>query len=517
MMFKCVILFLYLSQVYCSYFLDIELDNCDEKSLTEYERCYEEGLLASSSSRSSHETCGNNFQLFEGIDDRLATDFCFGDNDFDLFGLTSDTIAADGSNNNNTVALGQDRNIVRDIQKEFDEKFPFPDKFDFHTYDIINWPEKVPKFKRRWTIPEIKLIRSCMQDFRFIKRQKGIQEIPDIVFEHDPSMTGMRTHEFLIKRYREETGLKHAKVINWKRLDRDRLPRKFDSLTINAKTMGLSKLHKNPELVNNIHFSIFEVGEILGKNIQVDISTETAQNLVSDPNARRRVQRKMNRQKWAKLMEEIQRNFEIFFPGNVFDFRNYDIANWPESVKKSMDSFRTLSEIESVEAELPNFVYVKREMRIENEDEAGAKTAKKDFECVLDDTMTLKTTMKLLLERFRTETDWSFAKQILWERVDRSRIPKKYEAVKIDSKSIRLRDFFQNPEIVNNVHFFKYSEEELQLKRANTGILIENQASDLRNSVLDIISNDRSDLVLKRPREDEEDEDGEDNSTNKRR
>lgn len=81
-----------------------------------------------------------------------------------------------------------------------------------------------------------------------------------------------------------------------------------------------------------------------------------------------------------------------------------------------------------------------------------------------EDSKRRKEIMAGLLERFKLESGWQKAKVIDWNQLDRSQIPVKYDGIIINGSTMRITRFFRNPEIVNNVHFTRYTEEELVRK-----------------------------------------------------
>lgn len=80
--------------------------------------------------------------------------------------------------------------------------------------------------------------------------------------------------------------------------------------------------------------------------------------------------------------------------------------------------------------------------------------------------MSKKKTSMVLLNRFRDESGDSEATRIRWNQLDRRDIPKKYKDIEINSKTMNFRVFYQNPEIVDNIHFFSVSNP-TRYKRSN--------------------------------------------------
>lgn len=154
------------------------------------------------------------------------------------------------------------RNLRKELENKFNSQHPEA-KYSLRNYTVKNWPDGVDMFKAMWNRQEITAIRAKMDDFIFVKREVpynlktefGLNDLGDLKDVLDPSMSHTATNEFLIKRFREETGNLTAKRIDWSLLDRQDIPSRYDDCAINGTRMRLNTLYKNPEIVYNIHFS----------------------------------------------------------------------------------------------------------------------------------------------------------------------------------------------------------------------------------------------------------------------
>ena len=158
----------------------------------------------------------------------------------------------------------------------------------------------------------------------------------------------------------------------------------------------------------------------------------------------------INRQ---KLRNELKSLFNSQHPEKVFSFRKYDVINWPEGIRMLEDNWR-LNEIEKIRENMHKFIFVKRISVMTRATEHGIDRLG-DLNGILDKNMSRKSTHKLILERFRQETGVPSANIIDWKLLDRRDFPVKYDGILINSYTICLRRIFKNPEILNNIHFFK--------------------------------------------------------------
>ena len=159
-----------------------------------------------------------------------------------------------------------------------------------------------------------------------------------------------------------------------------------------------------------------------------------------------------------KMNADLQNLFEVQYPGKIYKRREYEIQNWPEGVCITPDRWRR-KEIEKIRENMHEFVFVKRPETFSISSESGLDKLD-DLKDILDHSMTQKGLSYILLKRYREETGQSSALKINWNLLDRRNFPERYKDVKINSVSMKLNALFKNPEIINNIHFFKVCEDE---------------------------------------------------------
>ena len=153
------------------------------------------------------------------------------------------------------------------------------------------------------------------------------------------------------------------------------------------------------------------------------------------------------------LKMELRKLFESQHPDEELVYRNYEILNWPEGVGNIWD-YWSRSEIEKIRGNMDKFIFKKRSKPFSMAMELGFDKLG-NLDGILNKSMTYKSTMKTLLARYRVETGDLNAPRIRWNKVDRRDIPAKYDGVEISKTAMTLKKFYKNPEIVNNIHFYK--------------------------------------------------------------
>lgn len=161
----------------------------------------------------------------------------------------------------------EEKRLRKDLVQQFNSQH-YGKKFSLRNYDIPNWPKDVDMYKISWTGLEISKIRETLDELVFIQRdvkfslekQLNIDKLGDlkgILIQH---WSEKYTSNRLLSRFKEETNTPNANRIDYSNLDRSAVPRKYDEFPINGRTMKLEKFYKNPEIVDNIHFSIIKRG-----------------------------------------------------------------------------------------------------------------------------------------------------------------------------------------------------------------------------------------------------------------
>ena len=69
-----------------------------------------------------------------------------------------------------------------------------------------------------------------------------------------------------------------------------------------------------------------------------------------------------------------------------------------------------------------------------------------------------------LLQRYRRESGWHGAAIIDWKQIDRTSLSNKYDEIELNSCILQKKEFFQNPEIIDNIHFKPYTADQITSK-----------------------------------------------------
>lgn len=395
----------------------------------------------------------------------------------------------------------KNKSIRIELERLFHKRFPFT-KFSHRRYDVINWPVNVPKIKKHWSFNEVELIRLSLNTLRFVKRNEifstadefGINRFDGIDFPQDDSMDLDSSMLMIFNRFKKESGWSEASKIDWKILDRSQLPSKYDSLEINSITMKLVKLHRNPEIVHNIHFHRYEddvlrlkTPNALRRRKKPNVcAKEPVKNCVNDhviePSPLQSLEEFCETEgdvivsedtligevpdyesfsnvfiteksksflyshstEIQDVLDEIQRAFSAQFPyDGKFNFFSFDVINWPISVKK-LKSVWSRKELSILKRSVKDFIFERRE----NQDDLSYESA-----------------MNLILTRFRTETGKSEAADIEWQYLNRSKLSKKYKKIEYNASIIKEQQFYRKPSIMKNLHFHKIDDDSQSNKR----------------------------------------------------
>ena len=183
----------------------------------------------------------------------------------------------------------------------------------------------------------------------------------------------------LLDRYRLETGLSYSPEINWDYLDRSQIPARYAGVVINSTSLECDKIHKNPEIIYNIHFvsqvkpqqnwkeTLYELWGDLRKLCAAQTQSTTGYSRCIVHNWPEGVdfakkywtmdevkrirscmnvlsfevpqfessddQSRVGRIESKKLRDDLFMLFREQHPGKRFLIKNYDIQFWPENVR----------------------------------------------------------------------------------------------------------------------------------------------------------------------------------------
>ena len=158
------------------------------------------------------------------------------------------------------------------------------------------------------------------------------------------------------------------------------------------------------------------------------------------------------------VKSELIAIFNAQHPNEVFNMRNYKVLNWPEGLDIVPKNWRK-SDIKRIRENIHTFVFEKLSATISKASQYGLD-ALGDLDDILIQSWTRDEIYRVLLERFREETGNPQAFKIDWHLLDRRLIPSRYDGIEINGITKQLSQVYKNPEIINNIHFFKSKEVE---------------------------------------------------------
>jgi hypothetical protein len=239
----------------------------------------------------------------------------------------------------------------------------------------------------------------------------------------------------MLERFRRETGQLKAKAVSWKLLDRSSIPSEYDEVKIGSDSMSRPKYFLNPEIVDNIHFKQY---------------TENQPNL-----------KKCNRNEDAEIDDISSRHLST---GLLFK----SIQNVPEN-----------------SADFAGNIALGTYLPIKDFPETDKSLLRNDRK---------KYFREKMLERFRKETGQLKAKHINWKLLDRSSLPSKYDGIKIDCISMSRTENFENPDIVDNIHFKPCTKGHSLLKKRKTNAFIDDDNPEVDDSENVLEEQEKSDF-----------------------
>ena len=382
------------------------------------------------------------------------------------------------------------RAINQKLQEIFNSQFP-EQRFDRRKCTVENWPTDVDWFNGLcWSETDLIKINEGIPFYRFIKQHRSSLERQNISSEVmdclknavlNEVMTRRSTRRILFDRFKLETGINDAQFIDWKLVDQRKIPKKYAKVLINSDTLGSKFIFQNPEIVNNIHFyknfrskiepeyihdncppeelDIFQRDMEISENIQ-DICDLSNQHMAINAN----LYQPLNANEYKnlhdfkrKLMVKLKEIFKHQHPNRKFNLRVFKIENWPPGVNQNFAYKWKKDDLNRINESIPLFYFIPRETvesvyQIIGLDKMDCLTT-----AVVDANLSYRSVYKSILERFKAETGRFNVKRVNWKYLDRSRIPEKYDQVPMNSKTIASQLVFKNPEIVNNIHFFRES------------------------------------------------------------
>ena len=158
--------------------------------------------------------------------------------------------------------------IIQKLKEVFDSQHPY-DKFNLRAYDIENWPNGVESHgTQNWRKNDLVKINARIPFYRFVPRVKPAKAIyPGKLLLHNlEEIECLKSAELNFKctlkeilgliseRFKFETGRPNASRIDWRLLDKSRIPLKYKDVPLNSVSIRKQLIFSNPEIVDNMHF-----------------------------------------------------------------------------------------------------------------------------------------------------------------------------------------------------------------------------------------------------------------------
>ena len=151
---------------------------------------------------------------------------------------------------------------------------------------------------------------------------------------------------------------------------------------------------------------------------------------------------------------KLKEAFKAQYPTRKFSLRMYKADNWPPGVDTSLGHRWSKPDLIEIYKNIHLFRFAPKEL-IESTDKL---IGLEQMEClngaVLNDKLTFKKVYKSIFSRFQIESGLTNTKGIRWKYLDKSKMPEKYNRVPLNAQTIVSKYIYQNPELVNNIHFF---------------------------------------------------------------
>ena len=192
-----------------------------------------------------------------------------------------------------------------------------------------------------------------------IEREFGIDNIPIPKEDYfDSELLQANVFKLLFNRFKEETGLHSALRINWDLVDLSRMPKQYENVPINSRTITLVKIRSNREIIDNIHFKnvssklksqLMEHETVKRAKIESDESSGKSTNCSCDS-------RIGVKKRTLIVKSKLKEAFMEQKPFAKFNLRNEIILNWPEGIDL-FSHFWTHNEMDRIEDALTDLVF----------------------------------------------------------------------------------------------------------------------------------------------------------------
>ena len=423
------------------------------------------------------------------------------------------------------------RVVCQKLKEVYANQFP-GFTYSIRGYDIENWPPGIDLYGMRdWNKSQILRINEGIPFYRFIRRRTmAVAEYSAKTFRHNlkemeclknAHLKGTNifkpTMRMMFERFKAETEQPDAVRIDWRLLDRTKVPTKYDEVPLNSATFSNKLVYKNPEIVNNIHFhkNINACGGNSDGKGNIIISEEYPEDILEDISVYSD-ELEIDESEFDEFMSTLDNSYESGFEidvenlGKISTGANKDYDSGVNDDRKSESSMelkplKTKNPLRPLErqrkivkneldnafkAQYPDEVFNLRLYEIlnwpegvhltpcrwttseverirENMEKFVFKKRNSVFSVaselgadqlgnlngIMDNSMTYEKIHKILFKRYRQETGEFDASRIDWHKLHSRDIPAKYDGIVFNCTTMRLKSVYTNSEIVNNIHF----------------------------------------------------------------
>lgn len=365
--------------------------------------------------------------------------------------------------------------IRRKLREIFASQYPNI-TYNLRAYEIENLPSGIHSHDtEKWTKNDLRQVNEMIPFIRFIPRKTVIKAVYPVKAVRNSlremeCLTSVTLREdylkedimgMLFERFKLETGRPSATKIDWGLLDRRQVPKKYKNVPLKSATVNNSLIFKNPEIIDNIHFSRISNNDI---NIE-DSETDNEDN------------KNVSNVACSSILD----GQETKFPLQLNDYADFGGEDGFE-IDGLFDKYRDIFDFDGDNSDFEPFLFSNdSKIGLDTTDLSSLDSKPGHYESMnLADavesgvSVTKKYVHDILLARYREETGEANAFRIKWPELDRRDIPAKYKGIILDSNNIKLRSIFRNPEIIDNIHFYK---DNGKLKRKLEGDLISDDIS----------------------------------------
>ena len=176
--------------------------------------------------------------------------------------------------------------IRKRLREIFQLQFP-KTKYSLRHLYIENGPEDVNLYKEHWSKEELDKINERMHLFKFharnepmtLNRQLNLDKMKYLTeAKSDTSIRYDAVMQMVKKRFKIESGLPEAVRVDWRLLDRSRLPEKYHQVPLSSFSIKSSLILFNREIIENIHFRPVSEHDVLRRNPCFPVGFEVDKN-----------------------------------------------------------------------------------------------------------------------------------------------------------------------------------------------------------------------------------------------